>query len=69
MSHQMVGVVIEALLTDEDLRDRFAVNPIETLVNLNFLGFDLTRDEIEVFAQTDARLWSLNRELFGRRSH
>lgn len=69
MSHQFVGHVIHHLLTDEDLRVRFAVDPIETIAELIYRGFDLTAEEIEVFVRTDARLWFWNSALIGRRSH
>lgn len=69
MSHKMVGIVIHRLLTDEDLRVRFAVDPIETLADLNFRGVELTPDEIDVFIRTDARTWFWSRELLGAREH
>ena len=43
MSRATVGMVIDELLTDESLRIRFAVNPMETVVGLVLRGFDLTR--------------------------
>jgi len=69
MSHQMVGIVIHRLLTDDDLRVRFAVDPIETLADLNFRGFALTPDEIDVFIRTDGRMWFWSSELLGDRAH
>jgi hypothetical protein len=57
MSQQMVGIVIDRLLTDEDLRCRFAIDRIDTLAELCLQGFDLTSDEIDLFCRTDARLW------------
>ena len=64
MSQQMVGVAIHTLLTDDDLRDRFVLDPEEALVALTVRGVELTRDEIEVFVRTDARLWFWTRDLF-----
>jgi len=69
MSQQMVGVVIHSLLTDEDLRDRFTADPMETIAALALRGFELTTDEIEVFLRTDAHVWSWDCELFGNRVH
>ena len=69
MSQQMVGIVIERLLSDEDLRIRFALDRIEALAELNFRGFELTEDELDVFIQTDARLWFWGREDTVRRVH
>jgi hypothetical protein len=57
MSHQMVGIVIDRLLDDEDLRARFARNRIETLADLNLRGFELSPEEFEAFLWTDAHLW------------
>jgi hypothetical protein len=69
MSQQMVGVVIDRLLTDENFRVRFALDRIETLVALNFLGVELTPAEIEAFIQTDARLWFWDGKAGGDRAH
>jgi hypothetical protein len=69
MSQQMVGVVIHSLLTDEDLRDRFTADPMETIAALALRGFELTTDEIEVFLRTDAQVWSWNGQLVGNRVH
>jgi len=63
MSQRMVGIVVQTLLTDEDLRVRFAIDPIKTLAELNFLGIELTSEEMDVFVRTDARVWFWNREL------
>jgi hypothetical protein len=69
MSLQTVGVVIHTLLTDEDLRERFVLDPIEALAALNVRGVELTTDEIDVFVRTDARLWFWTRDLFHARVH
>jgi len=65
----MVGIVIHSLLTDDELRDRFTVDPMETLAALALRGFELTRDEIEVFLRTDAQMWSWGGQLFDTRVH
>ena len=57
MSQQIVGMVIDRLLEDEDLRARFALDRIDTLAELSFRGFELTPDELDVFICTDARVW------------
>ena len=69
MSRQFVGHVIHYLLTDEDLRVRFAINPVETIADLMCLGFELTAEEVEVFVRTDARLWFRSSALAGDRLH
>jgi hypothetical protein len=69
MSYQVVGSVIQRLLTDEHLRVLFALDPIEALADLSVLGFVLTPDEIDVFMRTDVRLWFRNRDLVDERVH
>ena len=59
MSRVAVGKVIEKLLTDENLRIRFALDRMETVAELFLRGFDLCQDEIELFSRTDADLWFL----------
>ena len=59
MSQAGVGMVVEKLLTDESLRIRFALDRMETIAELCLRGFELTRDEIDLFNRTDARLWFL----------
>ena len=65
MSQAGVGTVIEKLLTDENLRIRFALDRIETVAELYLRGVELTRDEIDLFCRTDARLWFLGDEVRG----
>ncbi len=57
MSQQMVGQVMERLLTDEELRLRFVYEPLETLADLHRQGFELTEGEIDLFMRSDARIW------------
>jgi hypothetical protein len=57
MSQQMVGVVVERLLSDKNLRVRFALDQIETLAALSLRGFELTPDEMDMFIRTDVRVW------------
>jgi hypothetical protein len=57
MSQQNVGKVVTRLLIDEELRTRFARDPFDTLAELHLRGLALTSDEIDVFVQSDMRLW------------
>lgn len=57
MSQRTVGIVVDRLLNDLDLRVRLALDPFEALADLSFLGIELTQDEIDVFLQTDVRVW------------
>jgi hypothetical protein len=59
MSRASVGLVVEMLVTDESLRIQFALDRMETIAELCLRGFELTRDEIDLFCLTDARLWFL----------
>ena len=69
MSLQMVKVVVHTLMTDDDLRLLFAIDPAQALADLNLRGVVLTRDEMDVLLRTDARLWFLSPELLGDRRH
>jgi hypothetical protein len=57
MSQENVESVIDRLLTDEELRTRFAFDPFDTLAELHLRGLALTPDEIDVFVRSDARVW------------
>ena len=65
MSRAGVGRVIEKLFADEGLRIRFALDRMETIAELCLRGFELTRDEIDLFNRTDARLWFLGDQVRG----
>ena len=69
MSQQMVGIVINRLLHDEDLRSRFAIDRIEALAALSLLGLELTPDEFDVFFQTDPQVWCWGSAVMGDRVH
>ena len=53
MSRASVGMVIDELLTDENLRFRFAIDPVEHVAELLGRGFDLSAEEIDLFCRTD----------------
>jgi hypothetical protein len=65
MSRAGVGIVVERLLTDENLRIRFALDPMETVAELLALGLDLCGDEIDLFCRTDPRVWFLGQMVSG----
>ena len=69
MSRAGVGMVIEKLLTNEDLRIRFALDRIETVAELCLRGFDLSPGEIDLFCRTDAGLWFLRSAVRGALQH
>jgi hypothetical protein len=58
MSHQAVSFVIHALLTDQNLRDRFAMSPMEVLVHLQLSAdIELTLDEAEALVRASREVW------------
>jgi hypothetical protein len=57
MSAINVEKVINRLLSEEDLRIRFALDPFDTLADLHERGLALTPQEIDVFVQSDAQMW------------
>jgi hypothetical protein len=69
MSQTGVRKVIEQLITDENLRIRFAHDQIETVAELYLQGVDLSREEIDLFCWTDARLWFVDDVATGERLH
>ena len=58
MSHHAIGIVMNRLLTDEELRLRFAIDRVETLGELRASGVELTPREIDLFMESDAQIWS-----------
>lgn len=62
MSQRTVELVIGRLLTDEELRLRFAHDPIATLADFCERGFELTRGEIDALLQIDASVWTQTAE-------
>jgi hypothetical protein len=69
MSREMVGIVIDTLLTDEELRIRFLIDRMETLAELYLRGVELKPDEIDLFCRSDARLWFWGAAFTGERQH
>ena len=57
MSQKTVQLVIGRLVTDEDLRACFVERPRETLTELREQGFELSDDEIDALARSDAKMW------------
>ena len=69
MSQHTVGIVIDRLLADQDLRIRFAIDRLETLADLCLRGIDLTQAEIDLFCRADARLWFWSSAFVGQLQH
>jgi hypothetical protein len=62
-------MVVEELLSDEELRVRFALDPLDTVAALILRGIDLTRDEINLLRLTDPSVWFLMSALRGQPQH
>lgn len=58
MSQRNVEILLGRLLTDEELRRRFARGALDTLTEFSELGWELTRGEIDALAEIDPQLWS-----------
>ena len=58
MSQRNVELLIGRLVTDEELRRRFARAPFDTLTEFVDQGWDLTRAEIDALVQVDVALWT-----------
>lgn len=69
MSRVGVGMVIEKLLSDENLRIRFVLDRMETVAELYLRGCDLSQAEVELFSCTDAELWFLSEPVAGEWRH
>ena len=69
MSRASVGMVIDKLLTDENLRIRFALSPVETVAALVLRGLDLSREEMDLLSRTDAGVWFLRSAVSGAPQH
>jgi hypothetical protein len=59
MSQRNVELFIGRMLTDEDLRQRFARAPQRALSEYCEQGWELTRAEVDALLETDVRFWSL----------
>jgi len=54
MSHRNVETLIGRLVTDPDLRRRFAKDPVAVLGEFRDRGYELTAVELEALEATDA---------------
>jgi hypothetical protein len=57
MAQKTAQLIIGQILTDDDLRERFLHQPVETLATLRDSGFELTTSEVDALLLTDPRLW------------
>lgn len=57
MSQRTVQLLIGQIVTDEELRRQFVVEPLATLTALRDQGVDLTGGEIDALVRTDRRIW------------
>jgi hypothetical protein len=69
MSQQSVASIVDRLLTDPELRNQFALDPVGTIAELHMLGFLLSPAEIDAFVQTGVQCWCRERTTFLNRVH
>jgi hypothetical protein len=69
MSQQVVGILINRLVRDADLRMRLIFEPVETLAGVQTLGLELTPDEMDLFLQANAWTWFVSDSIPGLRQH
>ena len=69
MSQRMVGIVMDRLVADEAFRIRSMVGPMETLSDLHASGYELTRDDVDLFRNTNRLLRGIREmlDVSGRR--
>lgn len=69
MSHHTIGVVMNRLLSDENLRRRFAIDRVEALGELHATGVELTPSEIDLFVESDVQMWFWDDRRIADRTH
>jgi hypothetical protein len=69
MSAVNVEKVISRLLSEEELRIRFVLDPFDTLADLHERGMALSPHEIDVFVQSDALIWFWEERRVASRTH
>ena len=62
MAQRNVEILIGRLITDEDFRSAFLVNPTTTLIRFVESGYDLTSLEIAALKATHRGVWILAAE-------
>jgi len=67
MSQRTVGILMNRLLGDEDLRFGFALDWVETLGGLHADGLELTPSEIDLFLESDLEMWRATDQMAGGR--
>ena len=58
LAHRIVEMLIGRLITDEQFRADFLVDPENTLLALSDRGLELSRTEIAALVNTDSTLWA-----------
>ena len=69
MSQRTVGILMNRLLGDEDLRFGFALDWVEPLGGLHADGLELTPSEIDLFLESDLEMWCATDQMTGGRVH
>ena len=62
MAQRIIEMLIGRLITDEQFRSEFLLNPERTLFSLCDRGLELSRTEIAALVNTDSTLWARTAE-------
>jgi len=69
MSQENVDRLITRLMSEEELRVRFALDRFVTIADLHEGGLALTPNEIDLFIQSDVSIWCGEHSCHGGRFH
>ena len=58
LAQRIIETLIGRLITDEQFRSEFLLDPLNTLLALTDRGLELSRTEIAALVNTDPALWS-----------
>jgi hypothetical protein len=58
LAQRIIETLIGRLITDEQFRSEFLLDPLNTLLALTDRGLELSRTEIAALVNTDPTLWS-----------
>lgn len=58
MGQRSIEILVGRLVTDEELRERFIVAPLETLRHAQQQGLELTASELDALLASPLSLWT-----------
>jgi hypothetical protein len=69
MSRASFGIVIDTLLTPDNVRTPMAVDPMDIVAELCRRGSDLSRDEVDVFCAGPMPVYGCRKKRARKESH